>query len=550
MQSMSKMFPNIPKIKLLVLMIVTLISSLDGIVTAQLLKFVASVSLSNLTISMIRILLWGGLGLGTVYTSLYLSSVIKSSIFATVSVQLKMKFFSESLISGQKTSDVLSFLNNDFKLLETNYYDALFSSIYSGCVAIASFTYLMTLNKTVGVLFIIFSAASLWITTKLQKPLEQISLKWSDSNSKTMNFVKGIFNGRTSALVYGPRSLIDHLHALNQSTEQAYRYLNVRTMRVAWVGWLLSIISYLVPISVGVYLMESGAALTGADLLAMFLASDRVVGPLRNIGQYRAQIRTTKAIRARIPDHSNTAQLNSKEALSSNEYVSLNIDNFTYKMKNKAKIHINHLRVNPGSNILISGESGIGKSTLLSLIVGATSQDSAQIALTNKNNQPIKSETRSAFALISQLPFVFSGTVAENLTLMQPGFKEVDMINALKSVGLSSELGETPLDYIFSDDKDNLSGGQKQRLAVARALLFKRPIIICDEITSALDNQSARQVRKALYLSSSTIIEVAHHFNVIDFNQYGIQHYVMRANDENVVQLFPVDANIQSTSLT
>lgn len=213
-----------------------------------------------------------------------------------VSVKIKMEAFDSALEAGRKSSDVLSFLNNDFKLLENNYYNAIFSSVYSFSVAIASFIYLISLNLLVGTLFVLFSFVTLFVTSQLQKSLENLSQKWTKSNAKTLNLVKGIIFGRNSVLIYGAHGLERRTSKLITQTEGDYQTLNIRTMCVAWVGWLLSVVSYILPISVGIWLMATGTKLSGADLLAMFLASDRVVGPLRNIGQYQAQIKTTEGI--------------------------------------------------------------------------------------------------------------------------------------------------------------------------------------------------------------------------------------------------------------
>jgi ATP-binding cassette subfamily C protein len=458
-----------------------------------------------------------------------------------VSVKIKMEAFDSALEAGRKSSDVLSFLNNDFKLLENNYYNAIFSSVYSFSVAIASFIYLISLNLLVGTLFVLFSFVTLFVTSQLQKSLENLSQKWTKSNAKTLNLVKGIIFGRNSVLIYGAHGLERRTSKLITQTEGDYQTLNIRTMCVAWVEWLLSVVSYILPISVGIWLMATGTKLSGADLLAMFLASDRVVGPLRNIGQYQAQIKTTEGIRKNLSNFQCDKSLKQKFSLEMRrEQITIQTIKLAYQINPKVKIIVGDIQIPFGSKLLISGQSGIGKTTLLRLILGFTAPSEGSIVFSNQMNGKSISKTQGLFSLVDQKPFMFTGTIAENLTLLHPGFTTDNMNHVLSLVGLDFELGSNALNYYYSDEKDNLSGGQKQRVCIARALLFARPVIICDEITAALDNRSAQQVRRALYSTTSTVIEVAHHFDSADIDSYQLAHYELKNTKPGIVHLLKV----------
>ena len=91
---------------------------------------------------------------------------------------------------------------------------------------------------------------------------------------------------------------------------------------------------------------------------------------------------------------------------------------------------------------------------------------------------------------LSQKPFLFKGTVRENLTLGNPEIviDDVFTANLVNKLGLSKQLGPEPFLYGLAEGGDNLSGGQQQRLALLRALQVKRPVLILDEATSALDS--------------------------------------------------------------
>ena len=116
---------------------------------------------------------------------------------------------------------------------------------------------------------------------------------------------------------------------------------------------------------------------------------------------------------------------------------------------------------------------------------------------------------------LSQKPFLFKGTVHENLTLGNPEIVIDDVFtsNLINKLGLSKQLGQEPLLYELAEGGDNLSGGQQQRLALLRALQVKRPVLILDEATSALDSAMRDVVFELLCEQANdgaTVILVTH----------------------------------------
>jgi ATP-binding cassette subfamily B protein len=120
---------------------------------------------------------------------------------------------------------------------------------------------------------------------------------------------------------------------------------------------------------------------------------------------------------------------------------------------------------------------------------------------------------------VGQLPFVFSGTIAENIAYGNEGATREDVERAAQMAHLHDEILDMPggYDAEVAERGQNLSGGQRQRLAIARILLKQPPILILDEATSALDNISERAVQRALGLTNidRTTILVAHRLSTL-----------------------------------
>lgn len=150
----------------------------------------------------------------------------------------------------------------------------------------------------------------------------------------------------------------------------------------------------------------------------------------------------------------------------------------------------------PGSINAIVGPSGSGKSTLVNTILGLHSLDSGEIESGDgaTNWHHIGSDLSVSnwlehIGYLSQHPYLFNGSVRDNLTMMIPGetLDEPAIEQLCERLGLMDCLGENPLDFELQEGGNNLSGGQQQRLAILRALRVHRPVLILDEATSALD---------------------------------------------------------------
>ena len=146
----------------------------------------------------------------------------------------------------------------------------------------------------------------------------------------------------------------------------------------------------------------------------------------------------------------------------------------------------------------VIGPSGSGKSTLISAILGLhrLEQGAIEVKLNDQKTITLGSDVSLQdwilhVGYLSQQPFLFQGTVRDNLTLRVPGavLKENHVNALIEKLKLNECLGSDPLEFILHEGGSNLSGGQQQRLALLRALQIQRPVLILDEATSALDTE-------------------------------------------------------------
>lgn len=162
----------------------------------------------------------------------------------------------------------------------------------------------------------------------------------------------------------------------------------------------------------------------------------------------------------------------------------------------------------PGGITALAGASGAGKSTLFDLLLGFLPAAEGRILL---DGRPL---LRSELGVVSQRSYLFPGTIRENLTAVNPAATEEDLIRVLRQAGLAAELDAWTdgLDTVLSEAGGSVSGGQSQRLAIARALVADRPVLLLDEPTSALNPELAEEVLAGLrdHARERTVLMIAH----------------------------------------
>ncbi len=183
-------------------------------------------------------------------------------------------------------------------------------------------------------------------------------------------------------------------------------------------------------------------------------------------------------------------------------------------------LHGISLTIRHGETIGIAGRSGGGKSTLLKVLLRLLHPCGGRVLV---GAVPLEAVSRAAvgqlFGYVGQSPFVFAGTITENIAYGNENPSSDAIRRAAQMAHLHEEILLMPGGYqaAITERGQNLSGGQRQRLALARILLKQPPILILDEATSALDNISEREVQRALGMSSAdrTTILVAHRLSTL-----------------------------------
>ncbi|MDO5027370.1 MAG: ABC transporter ATP-binding protein [Tissierellia bacterium] len=195
---------------------------------------------------------------------------------------------------------------------------------------------------------------------------------------------------------------------------------------------------------------------------------------------------------------------------------------FSYNEKDDKKTVLDglNLRIEAGKKVALVGPSGGGKTTLTNLIPRFYEVDKGSITIDGTDIRDIKLfSLRNNIGIVHQDVYLFSGTIADNISYGKPDASDQEIIEAAKLAGAMEFIDDLPegINTYVGERGVKLSGGQKQRISIARVFLKNPPILILDEATSALDNKSEKIVQDSLERLSQgrTTITIAHRLSTI-----------------------------------
>ena len=178
------------------------------------------------------------------------------------------------------------------------------------------------------------------------------------------------------------------------------------------------------------------------------------------------------------------------------------------------------LAVSAGGRLAVSGPSGSGKSTLVDLLVRFRAPTGGTIRLGGTDVATLGGDAvRAAIAVVPQRPYLFHGTLRDNLLVANDEATDDELLDALAFAGLEGTLATSAgLDTILGEDGKRLSGGERERVAIARMVLKDAPVVVLDEATAHLDIDAERALTDRLdaYLRGRTAIILAHRSALLD----------------------------------
>lgn len=426
------------------------------------------------------------------------SQVIKSDYQTSKSIPV-------SVIQNKLTND-LNILSSDYLMQILAIFNQSLSIVFSSVALISMHWSLLLI---VFILAIIMS----FVPNLLSKPLQAATLKLSKSNKSYLGTLEKWLGGLSEIKRYKTnRKLFSVLESSSQNLEN-------NTIHRLKVQYLLNLISLFFNIFSQAAILLLAGSLVYYKVVSfgvVFTASQFagfIFNGINEITNSFGSIISTRSLNNEIKSYMFLPEKNKVHYTDPKEIYNISTKDLSIKYLNGEKLEFPDISINAGDKVLLTGDSGTGKSTLFKLLIGELKPTTGQIIYSDYQKKHVTPDP-DEIGYIPQDATLFPASIKDNITMFNDQLKQ-DVSETLNFVELSHDINRMPkgIETELNLDNPNYSGGQRQKIVLARALVHKKSILLIDEGTSAVDTESTLKILKNLVQYPATIIFIAHNFN-------------------------------------
>lgn len=378
----------------------------------------------------------------------------------------------------------------------------------------------------------------------LLNPMHRVSRELSGVNTAMTNRLSDMLQGMEQVRMFpGGRGTVAQFREENHHYEKKYGRKTLYTACLEGSSKGFELLCSLVFLMLGIYYVDKGYTTLGA-LAAIYTMYASFSFQFLQIGKYIPELVGCLANAQNIFDFldevkepANWYRENGDERIAETAQTETTAAQTTTGIQPANAVEIRSIRfsytgeedvlrdfsleVKKGECIAITGASGCGKTTLSKLLLGLYPLGEGDIRVNGMSmRESDLADLRRQIAYVPQEPYLFQGSIAENIRMGRPEATEKEIREAAKQAHAHDFIMEFPEGYdtTVGERGNNLSGGQRQRIAIARAILKDTSIILLDEATSALDNESEQAVNEALrnLQGQKTILMIAHRPSTVE----------------------------------
>ena len=465
-------------------------------------------------------MLLGSVGAGRI-ALFFFCRYLTMDITAAIDLNMKSDLFAKLLRKdysaiGQYHSGVLmSRINDDVRIISVGLAEIFPGLLGMSVRLVAAFAVVFQINARFAVVFLALGTISMLLASLLRKRLKSIHLREQETTERVSGYMQESVENLLIIKSFGAeQAIIEREKRLQKKRKKAIR---ARKLYSSFMNLLMNIAFY------GGYLMgliwSAVKIASGQISVGLFSALIQLISqvetPLTTISGYIPRISALSASAERVKtlyDLPDEPLRGGEKPLDYEKLDAICLENVSFAYEQEPVLKNATMTIRKGEFVVVAGVSGIGKSTLMKLLLGVFRPTGGKLFFSSEEPHPIDSTTRSMFAYVPQGNLLLSGTIRENICLLGKGINDEDIRRALEisDAGFVDELPEG-LDTVIGERGVGLSEGQLQRLAIARALLSCAPILLLDEATSALDEETEKTLLTNLRsMTDKTCLLVSH----------------------------------------
>lgn len=442
--------------------------------------------------------------------------------------QMKLSLFNKYLMQSQLISqkqhsaDVVNRLNVDADLAQKCLGNSFALVMFSTFTIIGSSSIIFFIDFRIGVLSIIIGTLSLLMQLKYTKRTKSLSENILTHNQQSIEVLSNILRGQETVKVnnYEKRILVRYAKKISKIYKFSQSKIVIQTYQNAFkifFKWM----SMAGVFGVGIYFVYRDSLDFPSFIMLPTLCLG-VTEAMSGIGSewnaLQGPISAGKRLFEIIDLEYNEREGNTVISGFSSD-IKINGLNFGYG--EEQKLHSINLQIPIGKKVALVGESGSGKSTILKVIIGMFDIEKKSLYLDDMPIESVKRESwRNQFAYVDQECRLFHMSILENIRLGKLTATDLEVIDIAQKAGCSEFIDNFPDKYntVISDNKSGLSGGEIQRICIARALLRDAPVLILDEFSSALDNETVKSIMNNImtFDDQKTIVFATHDMDIAE----------------------------------
>ncbi len=400
-------------------------------------------------------------------------------------------------------------------------YSYIFSQIINNLnsiiINIGVYIIVFSINFYIGIYFVIGSFILYYINKIKNKQRNEIWREYKHIDEKNQSILSEMLRGfRDLKVLDLKKGMLKYIN--NNLEENRTKSFNMDMINSKY-DMLSNNIQNLLRIMLLVLclILINNKSLSIANFLIIFVYQDKIYGLIYSLTHIITELNLFNLCSKNILEIMSSVkkdEYGNKDFKSCKGNLEFKNVSFSYK-KNKNILNNINFKINAKEKVSIVGKSGVGKSTLINLICKLYDVKNGEILIDNHNINDLSYEyLKRNISVVSQNPYIFNLSIKENLMLAKDNVSMEEIINSCKLVSLHDYIMTLPNKYgsILDENGINLSGGQKQRLSIARAIIKNSKIIIFDEATNSLDEETNKIIKETINFlnKNSTIVIITH----------------------------------------
>lgn len=423
------------------------------------------------------------------------------------------------------SGDIVNRLEGDVNVVVGFLTETMPGALSTALLFIGAFCYLYSMDSTLALITVAVVPLCVVMSKFYVKKMRRLNRQVRDSDSKIQSVMQEIVqHTMLIRTLEGDQPMIGRL---TESHRQLRQNIVSRTMFSVLSNLTLNLgfaLSYLLTFAWSAIRLSQGSLSFGGMTAFLQLVS-RIQGPARSLAKLLPQSVAVITAAERLMELEDIPEEEEGNPLFVKPPCCLNLKNVSFRYDDNSPWVLKDFSYTfrPGTATAVMGETGAGKTTLIRMLLALTKPQKGSVTIAS-GTDPQKEETlthlhRCNFVYVPQGNTLMSGTIRENLLLAKPDATDDEMRQALHTSCADFVLSMPDgLDTPCSEQGGGLSEGQAQRIAIARALLRDRPVMLFDEATSALDTETEEQLlRNILATRKKTIVFITHRKMVCQF---------------------------------